>query len=562
MPVGVLFRLETAQELETKAAALTGSSQGFQLLRYGQYSVRDLHGNASPYCALIVLPSGTALDGFGWNVSTESCTNATEAYVFDSYFPQAMYLDRRVKLFKTLSLYDPKLLLVDYNPYSPAAELGDPTQSLKVRSDSQPGISEKTMAVTFKPDPSKDMLPGPLRWNLSALQGYGYRLGMTLGLGSSVQRPSMNAPWAPELSHITHSDAGCVAPRCAFLEVGTAVIAAWKTDFGLGYLKENSAYKYALFDSLITLKSQSISPDGLLTCCQPGELLKCGGHGAEAALFAKMVLEGVTSSSYLVATACPDRGCPFVTLTSDVLNCTNWNRSRFGFPHALEKGKKQGPSTQPQEGLIRDVRWNNLDIGMGSGLDRFEGDGLLPAYAVEDALEEICDGANSILSTQLALALVAADSTKSVSGALLDLSVTVVAIVAMGSGRMDLQHWLHKVLALAASRGRPAPPAWVTPLAKVCTCFIIGLTVIVAPVATLAADVVARNNNPKGDLDSTSTGWVSANTGFGKGPYYVTAVVTTTITFEGNPGAFALVIVNCVVAGLGAFLLCFRVFKS
>jgi len=129
----------------------------------------------------------------------------------------------------------------------------------------------------------------------------------------------------------------------------------------------------------------------------------------------------------------------------------------------------------------------------------------------------------------------------------------------MASGRKDLEDWLH-ALAVKLFCDSPAP-AWTRHGAKLCTCLIVGLTLIVAPAANLAADVIAAQNNPKGDSDSTSVGWITVNTGSGDGPYHVTAVVTTSLTFARDEAAFALVILNAVLAGFGAFFLCLLVYK-
>ena len=544
MPVGVLLRLDSAHEMETRFHSTYGYkvshnySLGLRLLQYGLFSVRDLESNDS-HCAMIVLPAFNAyMFKLGWNRSSANCTKPTRAYVFDSELPQAVYLDKRVKLIKSYSIDD-----------------------VMMREDRTPQISPATVALAFEPNASArgQALPAAhsLELDLSRLESYGYRLGLTTGCGGTGA--SLNTPWDSSCGYGTHADFGCVAPRCALLQVGTAIFLAWKADdFGFSYspqLRKQPEYIHAVFESLLTLKSFALErPDDADS--------RCFGD-SEVRMMESILDDGITpGSSYLMVDVCPDHqhACSYINATSDAIDCDKWERLGYGFPHGkVQDAKKSlGPPTRPLKEALGEVMSYTLDNPTSLPILSH---GLLPANALEDALEEICDGASSLLSTQLAVGLVGADSTKSISGALLDLSVTIVAIIAMANGRKDLVDWLYGWSVKALCGRLPVPTRWVSAFAKVCTCLIIGLSLIVAPAAALVGELAANKNNPKGDADSTSVGWLSVNTGFGNGPYYVTAVVTTTLTFQRDEVAFKLVIVNIVLASLGALSLCLRVLK-
>jgi hypothetical protein len=568
MPVGVLLRLETSQEIEAdamqKGRSIVGS-QGSQLLQYGMFSVQDLE-TKDTHCALIVLPPlhAAMMHQLGWNRSSAKCTKPTHAYVFDSRFPQAVYLDTRLaKLVKSYSLEDPQRKNFFKESWKLRSGLGD----VMMREDPVPQISSATAVLTFRlnynTSATGHVLPAtrPLELNFSALENYGYRLGFTASCAGNGA--SLNGPWDPEgCTFSTHAEAGCVAPRCALLQVGTAVIAAWKADdFGFNYSLHNSKepeYQYGVFESLLTLKHLYIDNDSRL---DPG----CYWKAAEVDKVGLLLRNGITPGrSYLMSGACPDsqKVCPYLNSTGDAaLDCEFWEKLGYGFPHRGRVGvahENTRPPTHPLHKALGGV--------MSYVLDNFKSvpfldQGFLPANALEGALEEICDGASSVLSNQLAVGLVGSDSTKSISGALLDLSVTVIAIIAMATGRKDLEDWLY-AWSVKALCGRLPVPTWcITAISKVCTCLIISLSLIVAPAAALYGDIVANGSNPKGDADSTSVGWLSANTGFGKGPFHVTAIVTITLRFQRDEAAFALVIVNTALASFGALCLCLRVFK-
>ena len=566
MPVGVLLRLDSAQEWESDFHADTGyklfhkkDSQGLQLLQYGLFNVRNLESNDN-HCALIVLPALTAgMYELGWNKSSANCTKPAYTYVFDTEFPQALYLDKRVKLIKSYSIDDPQRKSFIKESGKPGRGLED----VMMREDPTPQVSPATVALAFEPNVSAGVqaLPAtrPLELDVSALRSYGYRLGLTrscVGRGTSL-----NGPWdSYNCGLYTHAEAGCVAPRCALLQVGTAFILAWKFPAGfkadgLNYSLQPE-YRYAMFESMLSLKAHYMYPDDVNAQCRD---VNPDYQSSKKNL---ILSEGITpGSSYLMVDVCPDHqhSCPYWNATSDALDCNNWERRGYGLPHGRVDDNKMslGPATRPLREAFGDV--------MSRGLDEeksvpFLEQGFLPANALEDALEAICDSASSLLSTQLAVGLVGADSTKSLSGALLDLSVTIVAIIAMANGRKDLEGWLYG-WSVKALCGRLPVPRCISAFAKVCTCLIIGLSLIVAPAAALVGELAAKGNNPKGDADSTSVGWLSANTGFGNGPYYVTAVVTITLTFQRDEVAFRLVIVNIVLASLGALSLCLRVLK-
>ena len=540
MPVGVLVRFETEQEMEMSQAVTQSQgniTNGFRMLRVGLYRVsKFLSQGTTSHCAWIVMPSNLDLDSLGWNVSSGSCIEATETYIFDSYFPQSVYMDRRVKLVKTFSFPAGPALLPDFSVNYDASNM---------TLDPFPLITTTTVALTFVPDPWKKLLPGPLQLNESALNLYGLRLS-----GTVLPRPGLsnNAPWAYEYEYATHAEAGCLGPRgCVILSVGTATVVAWKVDFRIFGDLDYSNYTSLFFESVFALKHMSLYPR--LSWC---------GEDMPASSYA-LILLGQTSNAHLLSpTYCPEKSCLWNYMTAEVFDCKRWAKSGLGFPHASEGNISDfGGRTLPLESLLGDVY--GLEVDFPALVTPFRSSGTLLPCALEASLEEVCDGATSLLDDQLALALVNADSTRSISGALLEISVTIIAVIAIASGRKDLEEWLHGLCAKMVPGGHA--PGWLLLVAKTITSLIICLSLVVAPATSLAADIRAVDNNPKGEVDDTSIGWLSSNTRTGDGPYHVVGVVTTTVWFKRDPAAYGLMIFNITAAALSALLLCLRVFK-
>lgn len=144
-------------------------------------------------------------------------------------------------------------------------------------------------------------------------------------------------------------------------------------------------------------------------------------------------------------------------------------------------------------------------------------DGLSPV-GLQDAAAQVVAEAVRLLDRKVAQDLATTDSTKTSLGALWDLPVVVLDIVAMASGRADGEAWVARMLhtlwkrvaqvACVSRAPKRAEPSQLLLAGKVVyCCLIVPLGLIVAPATVLWSDLLAREDNPDGG--SSELGWLS-----------------------------------------------------
>lgn len=96
--------------------------------------------------------------------------------------------------------------------------------------------------------------------------------------------------------------------------------------------------------------------------------------------------------------------------------------------------------------------------------------------------------------------------------------------------------------------------------AKLLTTAVITLTLVLSPLLVLKSEQDAREGNPNGD--ESKVGWLSANTGVGRGPYVLVAAMSVSTRTNYNPSAYSIVVANLVLACVGAAWMSALVWKE
>jgi len=261
MPVGIHVRFTLSLEFERNNAtyiALGGAPEnarnmlnGFTALQVGWYWVHDLSSDSSG-CAAVVLPKNKWMDKHGWNASDARCSGYDRdewnaPFVFDSYFMQAMYLDKRVELKGTVN--DAKPLLWN--------------ESVNGTLDAHGRVDNQTTGLLFDPELAIEVLNLPLQLNGSAMDMYGYKMGITWGFGNwnlkgDFAAAAGNAPGDVDIALRPYTRAGCVFPACRLVVIGTAVIAVWHAGFNETLNNPGPQNVMSFYQGLLRLKYMSL----------------------------------------------------------------------------------------------------------------------------------------------------------------------------------------------------------------------------------------------------------------------------------------------------------------
>ena len=192
-------------------------------------------------------------------------------------------------------------------------------------------------------------------------------------------------------------------------------------------------------------------------------------------------------------------------------------------------------------------------------------------------MQQIIVDATRLLKVQANQELAVTDSTRSVGGAVLDITITILAIVAMASGHGDIYNWCATLLSKTVNRvrsfgsicgigcanghvvdrGSMEGGRMVRSIAKICTCIIVCMGLVLAPTYILASEAAAAAGNADGS--SSQVGLLAAETTGGEGPYVVVATVTVRFKAVPDEAARWLEIVNMVLAGVAAGFICLEV---
>lgn len=244
-------------------------------------------------------------------------------------------------------------------------------------------------------------------------------------------------------------------------------------------------------------------------------------------------------------------------------DCQMWDKLQVGFANISQDGPllheadmavsekfirfwkalniMQGPPTSPQ------LLWPLLNYG------------YLNDSGLTMAIRAVVHHATHLLNQQANQELTTTDFTKTVLGALLDLSVVLVSIVALASGHADMQEWACRSVLLLT------PQKWRRLLAKLLTSLTILLALILPSVFIVLGEEKSRRNNIDGSTskvgllaEEVSTPYAA---GYGTaGQYLVVAVVSVQVSTVYSEAARILLYVNLVIAGLAAGHICLDVY--
>lgn len=186
-----------------------------------------------------------------------------------------------------------------------------------------------------------------------------------------------------------------------------------------------------------------------------------------------------------------------------------------------------------------------------------------------------------MLDQQVAQELAMTDSTRTWLGALWDMSVVILGIVAMACGRKETEAWISRQLGglwdkwgPRTARGKligKASPAVLEPsqgpkllaekrcrivvtMAKLVYCIVIvPLGLVMAPAIVLASDSAARQQNASGN--SSKVGWLAVEMRRGgltpSDKYVLVGAVAVRNTTISDDAALALLVFNVILAVVG-----------
>jgi type II secretory pathway pseudopilin PulG len=566
-------------------------------LKYGVFAARQLAGpdpvhtqlSSTPQCVVIILPqSNRWMNEHGWNTSHADCLGqdirVMPVYLFGSYFYQAQFLGNRSKT----------TYFSDGGPLKPFHEGGLPNDMV---------LQEIRMLVPYsfplQPAHGTEVykLAGKYAMSLNCDEKYLYFNKKSLH--------SMHAD-ACDVQHVkTQQRSGCIKPcermdagvelmcgNCSVLEVGTAAIAAYRVDkmshlqaklVGLHFMRIwNVAYwpevnkTGVVEDSAPWCRSSAYGAWGMVGS-KVQELIMAEGSNVLADYFAYdgMIRVGLTSSGMqndsTYQTAWHDSWAyPFESSTiamSVVLMCHYWDKQGVGYADRRWFGNVSQRIKQlaPTYSVMNLLQVQLLDLeappvmDIGPWPDPNPNEAAWSKVAVlghEDRLrqgiEAVVLDAKRILLQHAAAEIATSDATRTKTGAVLDIVMTLVSSIAMASGCADIAALFLTVLCKCCC---------LQPNHRVCIYTSKGLTaalvvigIVLPPVFILTEELSAHELNAKGNTSQIA--WTSADTGVGSGPYVVLAACALRLTAQYDHTAFVLVWLNLALACAAALLVC------
>lgn len=188
--------------------------------------------------------------------------------------------------------------------------------------------------------------------------------------------------------------------------------------------------------------------------------------------------------------------------------------------------------------------------------------GQLSAPSLQDALFAVLHDAKRVMLDQIATELATTDSTKSRTGAALDLSLTIVSVVAMATGCSAMQDLFAAVLQRMSllcphiSKQRTTQLCIVV-AARTVTAILVAVGLLLPPVLVLLNEGDAQSSNVDGSKSRVS--WVAAETGSGRGPFVVLGAVSVMLKAQYDSVAHGLVFVNLALAAVATSCILLKV---
>lgn len=563
---------------------LLNTNQEWASLQYGVYHVQELYkgysysGSRAPLytgCAIVILPASNPwLNMHGWNQSHKGC-NATEplpVFVFGSYFWQAQFLGGRATttavgvqgVYSGQSRIPAYFSSVQYSKHFNLHNGSIPYNTVQ---------QQISMAVQYWSE-----------YSLTNRSDYSFagRYGPTLSCDQSVLA---NSPKGLDSSCrvVTQEQAGCItggsaAEDCSVLVVGTAAIAVWpvptlaaiqpapaeemflRSSVPLPRMSPASKLHGHLFE-LARLGQYNNGRDAssrridqaTVPWCYDGILdLPTLNEAASNGLIKVLDLNdcGVDSDSSIPP---PPAGTVF--------HCDFWEELGVGYADRSWDANHESVQQQHVVGSrpfsdLLEVKW--LDITKQSNL---LSSGGVPASQLQAAISGVLVDGISFLSQHASQELATMDATKTWRGALLDITTTLVAVVALAAGCDAMPSlfiaWLnfttsqvHVWYPWSKGVNRCTPDSWlVVALAKTVAVLVVIASLILQPCLNLAAAHSVHADSAKG---TSLVGWLAADTSSGEGPFMVVGVAAVQLQPGRSELAFGLMILNLVFALIAA----------
>eukprot|EP00775_Hariotina_reticulata_P007700 gene7700-7899_t len=268
-------------------------------------------------------------------------------------------------------------------------------------------------------------------------------------------------------------------------------------------------------------------------------------------------------------------------LNNTLTNCTFWDERGIGYANA---SGKQPPLSKVEAShfampLINTTQYwiNATDPARTILLHSW---GYFEYAQLEIAMQTLVRRTARLLQEQAKQELAITDATKTWAGAVLDITVTLVAIVAMATGHVGMYEWVSLAVTKAGTHIAGYVPSLQlqqhakakrmqilqTVFSKLLTMMLVLMGLVVAPASILAGDVISRELNTDGR--SSKVGFISVEFGGGDakdsnymytGPHVLVAAVTVKLKSEHGDAGLVFEILNLVLAAVAAVIICAEV---
>jgi hypothetical protein len=550
-------------------------------MKFGHYRASKLEGmyltRTSENCVTVLWPSNAWMEAHGWNVSDPECAAGSSSNTgntgpldhpviwFDSYFPQHHILGGQVK--------------VKYNVYYAL------DHTLLVLPPEIPEITETLVGQVVVPKSAKQWGRGSTHVQIAQetnISADGAMLRPAGQYGKSFHNWNVVVQSQQQVVCINESTSD-LNVLCGAWVIGTASITALDEEFVMSShpgQRDRLLYASSFYSKYASVNGSSLPWCGFFSRWGPPEPPVNIVVWVEGVSPADVPYAGISDINRL---ANDSSKSSFTALkeayrqlyAADVLsNCSFWDERRIGYVHGADQQPK-GPSAEWLTSTLQ--CWMNVsvnhtadtlsDIIWFPGFD--DASNFIKRSELDHAAQQLVADATHLLHEQTNQELAITDMIRSVAGALMDISITIVAVVAMASGHSDMYAWTRgKVEWLSNHAFSQAllsvigSNMAVTVIAKLLTVIIVVMGLVVSPAFILAGDIRAGRNNADGS--SSQVGLLPRtvpNIMNESEPVVLIAAVTVRIMAEKNDRAQALLWLNLVLAVIAAFLVCVSVIR-